>query len=197
MEDSDFNPYLDYVLEVGGSRFADTNFESYQCPPGDTEAAAKVMAWCDAFSRDTRLAPFLYGATGTGKTHLGIAALRLLAEKRWPVRYFDVPTRLDKMRSDIGHHASKPVTAGLKQAHIILLDELGAVKPTDWVIEQVYLLTDWLWKERKVVIVTSNKDYSELAVDLGERTVSRLVDLTRKVQVGGEDYRTLRAKGVL
>lgn len=197
MEDSDFNPYLDYVLEVGGARFKDTDFASYRTPPGDEEAAAQVIAWCNDFTLEQRLGPYLYGATGTGKTHLGIAALRSLASHRWPVRYFDVPTRLDKMRSDIGHHASKPVTCGLAQSHIIMLDELGAIKPTDWVIEQVYLLADWLWKQKKVVIVTSNKDYSELAGDLGERTVSRLVDLTRKVSVGGKDYRVGQAKGEL
>lgn len=194
MSEEQDNPFVQDLLRSVGPRFCDSTFATYDVPPGDKNALATMMAWAKDFTPGSR-GIFMVGPTGTGKTHLAVSALLGLSARYVLCRYVDVPVRIERMRSRIGSGQEPGARAGFRDAMVVLLDELGEVKPTEWVVEQVYLMVDMLYKSNVTTIVTSNKDYDELVGDLGERTVSRLIQMTQKVPVPGDDYRMLQARG--
>lgn len=188
-------------LEKLPPRLRDVSFDTFHfefedgAVRGDKEAYQRVVDWTAAF-KDVKKGLFLYGATGVGKTHLAVSALKAVArEIPAAVRYLNMSSFLERRRSKVGEGKSLSNYPGIfGRDRLVLLDEMGALRPTEWIAEQVYLVVDALWQEDKRVIVTSNQTYGELASLYGERTASRLVDLTVKVNVGGGDDRVQRAR---
>lgn len=183
-------------------RFRDATFESYnankklaQC----ADQAAEVQAWAEAFKPGAR-GLFLTGGTGLGKTHLAIAAGAVIAERGHYVQYIDATAHIQSYYRAMNENGvrSEPKDL-LRLFSCAIVDEIGAREPNAIVVEQTYLLLNAVWLAEIPVIVTSNLSFKELVKVLGERTTSRLVDLTRRVEFGGQgvtDYRLKRSKGV-
>ena len=72
---------------------------------------------------------------------------------------------------------------------LIVLDDIGAEKTTDWVLEQLYSIIDLRYRMQRSTIITSNCSIRELEAQIGPRTVSRIIDMTNGIKVEGPDYR--------
>jgi len=72
---------------------------------------------------------------------------------------------------------------------IVILDDIGAMKPTEWVDYQLYNLVDIRYRTHRPMILTSNYDIDQLEKQVGERVVSRIIEVTDGVWVPGPDYR--------
>ena len=132
----------------------------------------------------------LYGPTGTGKSHLGIASVIHWIQKGRPARVVRCNEWLDRLRASFNN--SGETTENLKKelysTHYLVLDELSCETPFEWrtmdeVISRRY-------ERHYPTIVTTNKDMLELREYL-PRIVSRAKDVIqgRKVLLEGEDYR--------
>jgi DNA replication protein DnaC len=64
--------------------------------------------------------------------------------------------------------------AGVDLLH---LDDVGAERQTEWVLEQLYSIVNARYEDQKAVVVTTNLDPDELATQIGKRTVSRLIEM--------------------
>jgi DNA replication protein DnaC len=72
---------------------------------------------------------------------------------------------------------------------VVVLDDFGKEKATDWVTERLYVLIESRYQNMKSTIVTSNRTLDELD-DLGYgAAVSRLQETGRVVRVDAKDYR--------
>jgi DNA replication protein DnaC len=163
-------------------RFRDYRLDSSPCP----EAADAVRLWLAAggWTRGENL--MLSGPVGAGKTGLLVSAVYMLWDAGASPRFVGVPAMLDGMRP--GGSDEDPMDR-LVAASVLALDDLGAEKPSDWVRERLYVLVNGRYEARRSTIVTTNCNLGELAVTIGERTVSRLQEEATIIAVAGEDQR--------
>jgi DNA replication protein DnaC len=158
------------------------------------------------------------GEPGTGKTHLAVAAFRAVMAKGFGGLFFDYQTLLARIRS--GYDSSSNSTD--KEAYrvatdtdIILLDDLGAHRVTDWVEDTVTSIITSRCNQRKPLIATTNLidpeagyatyersaegkiDYrTTLTERIGPRARSRLFEMCRVIKMPlVEDFRMRKSGG--
>jgi DNA replication protein DnaC len=74
---------------------------------------------------------------------------------------------------------------------LLHLDDLGAERPTEWVLEQLYSIVNERWQEQRSIVVTSNlMDLDAVREQVGARTVSRLLEICdEQIPIYGTDLR--------
>ncbi len=75
------------------------------------------------------------------------------------------------------------------QERFVVLDDLGAERPTDWAIEQTFVLVNSRYEAMRPTVITSNLSLEDLAETLGPRVVDRLTDMVRVVPLNGKSRR--------
>ena len=156
----------------------------------------------------------LVGEPGSGKTHLAVAALRALIDRGHEGVFFDYQNLLDRIRAsyDSASGASdKEVYRSALEAEILLLDDLGSHRVTEWVEDIVTSIITYRCNHCKPLIATTNLP-DEPAVDyhsaggvavgkktlqevIGGRARSRLHEMCRVVKMPiVEDYRLKRVR---
>ena len=146
----------------------------------------------DALVAGERWIVVLRGGTGRGKTRLArVAGVRWLDERgTWPA-FANVPDLLDRLRDCFERDATSTLSALLERytsAALLILDDLGAERGTEWAREQLYKLIDARSRAELPLIVTSNTRHSAEAAELGERIVSRLAPGEIVIR-NGRDFR--------
>lgn len=141
----------------------------------------------------------LMGPVGVGKTHLSVAVLRGLLEKGVPCLFYEFGALLKEIQdsyNSASQASEMSVLAPVYQAEVLVLDELGAMKPTDWVRDAMTQIIGRRYNDRKLTIFTTNyldarlHTSEEVLEDrIGVRLRSRLYEMCRTVQIDGEDYR--------
>jgi len=146
---------------------------------------------------DTVPSLLLAGPTGTGKTHTAYAALRLYSESLRPANWHAVSAAamLGELRPAAGRD-TEAALAGYATAPLLLLDDLGAAKWSEWVEETLYRLIDARYNNCLPSIFATNLSTTEeLIKAIGERTTSRLTEMCRGYLIAfkGADLRRVRA----
>ncbi len=139
------------------------------------------------------------GPVGTGKTHLSAAIIRGLVEKGVPCLFYEFGTLLKEVQNSynpVSQASELSVLAPVYETEVLVLDELGASKPTDWVRDTMMQIIGARYNERKLTIFTTNygderRQPSEETLEdhVDVRLRSRLYEMCRTVAVEGEDYR--------
>jgi len=158
-----------------------------------TTDRSDVMQWVLNAALDPRNSPslLLAGPTGTGKTHNAFAALRLYGESGRNVRLW-VATSTAAFYGDLrpsGGRDTEKAFAAFAGTGLLLLDDLGATKNTEWTEEITYRLIDHRYNHCLPTIFTTNVRIGELAERLGDRTASRLAEMCQRIVLEGADKR--------
>lgn len=132
----------------------------------------------------------IFGSYGTGKTHLAIAAAGRMIDAGHPVFYGVVPQLLDDLRAAFSRDGEDGFDARwrrLQQAKVLILDDLGSQRSTDWTNERLFNLLDRRYLDEQPTLVTSNLTPDQIGGRLG----SRLQDsqLVTRVELRVPDYR--------
>jgi DNA replication protein DnaC len=152
----------------------------------------------------------LIGSIGVGKTHLAVSVLRQLVMNRGVNGLFcDYRELLKSIQNSYNPQVDttelellKPVFA----AEVLVLDDLGAQKPNEWVWDTVALILNTRYNNRQTTIITTNypdlpagggaKTEAERAAReqtlgdrIGDRMRSRLAEMCQRIEMTGEDYR--------
>lgn len=151
----------------------------------DPDVADAVREW-DAAGAGTNLV--LLGPVGTGKTHAAVAAARLCAERGLDVAFLPVVELLDALRPGGPDGAMEDLTS----VDVLVLDDVGSERPTDWTAERLYALINRRWLEERRTIATSNLDPDPLREAVGERIYSRLAGGAVAHRLSGADRRRAR-----
>jgi DNA replication protein DnaC len=157
-------------------------------------AFAKVMDYIKDWQVNQAEGRGIYfcGDVGVGKTHLAVAVMNeLISRKRVPALFVTVPELLDNMRgayNDPGRDIDEWMDS-VKNAELLLLDDLGAERANDWVRERIFVIVNHRYREELPTIFTSNIGPRDLAAQLGERTASRIIAMCDWISLEGEDYR--------
>jgi len=136
---------------------------------------------------------WLFGDVGTGKTSLAMLVSKAALDAGRSVAIYSLPRLLSDIketyedRSESSYMQLFERVVGVDLLHI---DDLGAEKRTDWVLEQLYSIINERWQEQRSIIVTTNLfDVDELRDQIGPRTVSRLHEMCDLIPIMGRDRR--------
>ncbi len=204
--------------------YENASFENFLLPrdnPVSQTAMAKAMVDVRGYARDfpaTKQPGLLFiGEPGVGKTHLAVAVLRALIAKGFDGVFFDYQNLLDRIRTSYNATSGasdREAYRSVLDTEILLLDDLGAHRVTDWVEDTVTSIITWRCNHRKPTIVTTNladADAGTTVVErgsamqspttritlgerIGMRARSRLFEMCRVIKMPQvEDYRIRRA----
>lgn len=136
---------------------------------------------------------WLFGDTGTGKTTLAMLISKAALEAGRSVAIYSLPKLLARIRrtydSEPGGDSYLSFFERLTSVDLLHIDDLGAEKRSDWVLEQLYALVNERYESQRSVLITTNLPHEELEEQIGARTVSRLTQICDEVPVFGEDRR--------
>ncbi len=157
----------------------------------------------------------LVGGIGTGKTHLAVGILKeLIAARNSACLFCDYRELLKQIQNSYNESVKATELQVLRpvfEADVLLLDELGAVKPSEWVWDTVSLILNTRYNDNRTTIITTNfadeaaagagRSSSSLSPAraaareetlgdrIGERMRSRLHEMCRIVRMDGPDFR--------
>jgi DNA replication protein DnaC len=158
----------------------------------------------------------LVGGIGTGKTHLAVGILKELIAVRGSACLFcdyrELLKQIQNSYNDSVQATELQVLRPVFEAEVLALDELGAVKPSEWVWDTVSLILNTRYNDNRTTIITTNfpdepaaATTSELSPRsaafsatrretlgdrIGERMRSRLHEMCKLVEMKGPDFRT-------
>ncbi len=113
------------------------------------------------------------GATGTGKSHLAEAVCRDFLSRGIFARYEYVPHLLDSMRGTDGAQVEQ-IMAGAAEAKVLVLDDLGTEKGSDWTNERLTSIVEQRNTRGAKTLITTNLTRALLAEKGYERLASRM-----------------------
>lgn len=167
-------------------RLCDMTLEGFEPMNPELDRALRLAK---SFVLKREFGLWFVGGCGTGKTHLAAGIVRELVRDRVPVLFRYVPSLLDELRDMVVDGTSEPIDRLVRRVDVLVLDDLGCEKRTDWAVERLTMIVNERVLGRQVTVVTSNLAPDEAALRLGDRIVSRLLENCRVVNMGEEDYR--------
>ncbi|HKY31773.1 MAG TPA: ATP-binding protein [Candidatus Polarisedimenticolia bacterium] len=188
-------------------RYQGCSFDSYDAiNPSLTLAKRQVRHFVDEYPlHDFGL--LLLGTCGVGKTHLASAALQtLIREKGVRGLFYDFRDLLKEIQASYNPVSGTTELAILQPifaAEVLVLDDLGATKMTDWVRDTLSHIINNRYNDRRVTLFTSNledepsrspaeerlKDRPSLRDQIGAPLRSRLYEMCEVIRLEGEDFR--------
>jgi DNA replication protein DnaC len=137
---------------------------------------------------------WLMGDVGTGKTTLAMLVSKAAVEAGHTVAIYSLPRLLSRIRrtydAEAGEQSYLEFFERLTEVDLLHIDDLGAEKRSDWVLEQLYAIVNERYETQRSVVVTTNLAQEALEEQIGPRTVSRLVEICGDpLPLFGEDMR--------
>lgn len=185
------------LIEASGMRgiMRNMTFDSFnQQRRGKVYEVAKQYA--EGFTAKTDSGLIFFGKAGAGKTHLAVAIARYVIEqKQIAARVARTVELLADIRQTFSEHDGYRAENEMElirkftSVSLLILDDLGAEKVSDWVCEVLYRVIDERWLEQKPIIVTTNFNLKELEERIGERIISRIAGMCVPVEMQNHDYR--------
>ncbi len=160
--------------------------------PLNADSVRKVKRYCADIQRNLAEGKglWLMGHTGTGKTTLGYTIAATAAREHHSVLSFNAVALLNRVRDTIdadSRERRSDVIRTLAEVELLHIEDLRVVRPTEWVLEQLYLIVNARYEEQRAIVFTSDVesdadgplayDARELADHVGMRTFSRLIEI--------------------
>ncbi len=181
-------------------RYEHCDLESYKpTDPSQKKAKNYVQKFLDTYP-GVDVGLLLMGTCGVGKTHLAVALLKgVIIEKCDSGLFYDFRDLLRDIQASwnsVSRTSELEVLRPVLEAKVLVLDELGANKPTDWVRDTIAYIINCRYNDKKLTIFTSNfldaapNTREETLTDrIGVRMRSRLHEMCRDIVINGEDFR--------
>jgi DNA replication protein DnaC len=198
-------------------KYQNASFDNFMLPADNPTARTglgtvllTVKNYVREFPNGERPGLLLVGETGTGKTHLAVAALRALIARGFDGVFFEYQQLFEKIRSgydDASGSSDKEAYRTALESELLMIDDLGAQRYKEWVEDTITSIITYRCNHRKPLIATTNlpdddrvPDYKTagnttvykktLGEVIGARSRSRLHEMCKVVRMPSvEDYR--------
>lgn len=189
------------------------NFEPFS--PSLNEALTKCLRYCKGYPfvgpTDEGLGLLFTGPSGVGKTHLAVAVLHeLVTHKGVQGQFWDFHSLIRKIKDSYNPETATTelqVLEPVVEAGVLLLDDLGAWKMTDWMVDTLFYILNGRYMAKRATIVSTNfqdappevaaRDHSPrrkeyLVERIGQPLRSRLMEMSLVIEIQADDYRQAR-----
>lgn len=201
------------------ARYAKCGFSNFVTYENEKllRAVGKARKFADEFPAVDKGLLFI-GPCGVGKTHLAVSVLREALGKGMRGVYYDTRSLLSIIRSTyspVTRASEAEVLDEVMRAELLVLDDLGAERLTDWVEETMHLIVATRYNEQRPTVFTTNyedvpdeapdveprhfgpgpgagkagKNEERLLDRVGRRLLSRLREMCEFLEYDGPDYR--------
>ena len=185
------------------ARYKDCDLDSY-IPLNPSQKSAKLLTqkFLDNYPpRDEKGLGILFvGSCGVGKTHLAVSLLKHVIKDKGDSGLFynfcDLLRDIQGTWNPNSQTSELEIMRHVMDAKVLVLDELGANKPTTWVKDTVSYIINCRYNEQKITIFTSN--FLDNPAKAGEETLtdridtrlrSRISEMCHTVEIKGDDFR--------
>lgn len=183
------------ISSVIPKRFQGVSFDRPPVPSLDPRTVQAVREYVDNISDNLVEGRGLWfmGDVGTGKTTLAMIVSKAAMQSGASVAIYSLPKLLAEIRktyADGSEHSYTHFFNRLAEVDLLHIDDLGAERQTEWVLEQLYSLVNERYEQRRAIMVTTNLAPDALKDQIGERTVSRLSEMCGDpLRLDGADMR--------
>lgn len=164
----------------------------------DLKDSPKLFELCDKYVANfgdyQRKGWWLYfwGNLGSWKTHTATAVCNELIEKYFvEVLFVNLSEAADRVKStfDASDKADQDLFEDMKKAELLVIDDIGVEKVTEWLSEQLYLIINHRYENNLPIIATSNQSLEDLWLLHKPQIASRLDEMCKSVKFAGKDRR--------
>ena len=184
------------LASVIPARYRGVGFDRPPVPQLDAMVVRVVRSFTEEIepNLDAGRGMWIMGGVGTGKTTLAMLVSKAALEAGRTVAIYSLPRLLARIRrtydAETGEQSYLELFERLAAVDLLHVDDLGAEKSSDWVLEQLYSLVNERYERKRSMLVTTNLDQAALEEQIGPRTVSRLVEVCGDpLPLAGEDLR--------
>ena len=186
------------------------NFDLFS--PSLRSALEKCLAYCHGYPylgpTDEGLGLLFSGDNGVGKTHLAVSVLReLVTSKGARGQFWDFHELIREIKNSYNPETRTTELQVLEpviEADVLLLDDLGAWKMTDWMVDTLFYILNGRYMAKRATIITTNFQDADrervLAADslvrkeylverIGQRLRSRILEMCLVIRIAADDHR--------
>lgn len=179
-------------------KFAFSTFSNTEETPDNKRQLAICKRYAEKFDEllEKNQGLLLYGSVGTGKTHLACCIGNALMDRMYPVFATSLVKIVQRSRSAKGDDDEEAFLRRMNTAKLLILDDLGAERSTEYALEIVYNVIDSRYRSGKPMIVTTNLSMNEMqrATDIRYRRIyDRIFEVCYPVEFTGTSWRMQEA----
>jgi len=183
-----------FNISMLGPRFAECTFDNWKPRPGSEKAYEASIEYVKNWHERNKTGEglIMYGSPGNGKSHLGAAITNSLLARENTVIFANVPNLLLRIQATFGtsnKETQSEIMNALQLADLLVLDDAGAEKWSNWVETTLYSIVNSRYNNRLPIIVTSNLELTELKEAVGYRTFDRLLEVCPIIENTASSYR--------
>jgi DNA replication protein DnaC len=144
-----------------GRRFLEVSFDREPIVSLDPIVLRQVRTFVRSIDENLEKGRGLWfdGQVGTGKTSLAILVAKAAKDAGRSYAVYPVPRLLAEIKRTFDRDASDTYLGFFRRlctVDVLVLDDLGAEKQTEWVLEQLYSIVNERWQDRRSIVVTTN-----------------------------------------
>lgn len=176
-------------------QFKAQTFANYRTTKDNERTARLCKRYADKFSEmiERNQGLLFYGGVGTGKTYSAACIANELLNRKIPV----VMTSFVKLLESTQNGDEEALIHKLNQAKLLIVDDLGAERSTDYALEKVYNIVDSRYRAKLPMILTTNLELAEMqrTADIRySRIYDRIFETCYPVRFTGASFRKVEAK---
>lgn len=161
-------------VSVADKKFYESKFESSEM---DSKHMRLSKQYASSFlTKKDLVGLMLTGTVGNGKTHAAACIANELMENRKTVLTLSLAGYLSKLREDFAE-AEPEMLKRVKKVDLLIIDDFGTEKVTEWVLEKVFSLIDTRYRACKPLLMTTNLDMEDIELRFDMRISDRIKEM--------------------
>jgi DNA replication protein DnaC len=163
-------------------RYQGVSFERPPVTQIDPAVVRAVRRYVDMLEQqlDDGRGIWFQGDIGTGKTTLAMLISATALRQGHSVAIYSLPRLLGLLRETFADESESSLSTLLDRlaaVELLHIDDVGAEQSSPWVLEQLYTIVNTRYEDGRAIVLTTNLEPPALRAQIGERTVSRLVEM--------------------
>lgn len=144
-------------ISIVDVKFNESKFENSDCTEKHMRLAKR---YSEIFiEKELKEGIIFFGNSGTGKTYAAACITNKLLQHNKTVLAINVTSYLNKLKSDF--NIENVILKNISECDLLILDDIGTEKVSDWVYEKMFLLIDTRYKTNKPIIITTNLNITD------------------------------------